>query len=78
MQCNIALLFCQKIIDSNSKCDHKTSCAHTQGDNVSDLWQHEKNLKKAAKILGEDKSHLYARESTTKTKVLFVMHIKKK
>lgn len=45
-----------------------------QGDNVSDLWQHEKNLKKAAKILGEDKSHLYARESTTKTKVLFVMN----
>jgi hypothetical protein len=36
---------------------------------VSDIWQQEKNLKKAAKILGESKSQLHARESTAKTKV---------
>jgi hypothetical protein len=37
---------------------------------MSDIWQQEKNLTKAAKILGESKSHLHARESTAKTKVL--------
>lgn len=73
MQYCIIILPIQKIIDSN---DQKKIIMRicVQGDNVSDLWQHEKNLKKAAKILGEDKSHLYARESTTKTKVLFVMN----
>lgn len=38
---------------------------------MSDIWQQEKNLTKAAKILGESKSQLHARESTAKTKVLF-------
>lgn len=42
-----------------------------QGDVMSDIWQQEKNLTKAAKILGESKSHLHLRESTTKTKVIF-------
>lgn len=36
---------------------------------MSDIWQQEKNLKKAAKVLGELKSHLHTRETTAKTKV---------
>lgn len=39
---------------------------------MSDIWQQVKQLTKAAKILGESKSQLHARESTAKTKVLFV------
>lgn len=48
----------------------KNHHVYVQGDIMSDMWQHEKNLTKAAKILGEKKSHLHARESTAKTKVL--------
>lgn len=40
-----------------------------QGDVLSDMWQHEKNLTKAARVLGESKSHLHTRETTAKTKV---------
>lgn len=42
---------------------------NTQGDVMFDIRQQEKNLKKAAKVLGELKSHLYTRETTAKTKV---------
>lgn len=42
-----------------------------QGDVMSELWQQQKNLTKAAKVLGELKSNLHTRESTAKTKVLF-------
>lgn len=35
-----------------------------------DIWQQEKNLTKAAKVLGESKSQLHTRETTAKTKVL--------
>lgn len=41
-----------------------------QGDVMSDIWQQEKNLTKAARVLGEKKSHLHTRESTAKTKVM--------
>jgi hypothetical protein len=40
-----------------------------QGDLISDIWQQEKNLTKAAKVLGEKKSHLHQRETIAKTKV---------
>lgn len=36
---------------------------------MNDIWQQEKNLTKAAKVLGELKSHLHTRESAAKTKV---------
>lgn len=36
---------------------------------MSDIWQQEKNLTKAARILGESKSQLHSRESSAKTKV---------
>lgn len=36
---------------------------------MSDIWQQEKNLTKAAKILGESKGALHNRESSAKTKV---------
>lgn len=45
---------------------------------MCDIWLQEKNLKKAAKILGEKKVHLHARESTTKSKVLFHVNDTKK
>ncbi|XP_031633258.1 dedicator of cytokinesis protein 1 isoform X3 [Contarinia nasturtii] len=40
-----------------------------EGDVMNDIWQQEKNLTKAAKVLGELKSHLHTRESPAKTKV---------
>ncbi|KAL7025418.1 hypothetical protein ACKWTF_013468 [Chironomus riparius] len=54
-------VFCMQIKD---KLESKE-----EGDIMSDIWQQEKNLTKAAKILGESKSQLHARESTAKTKV---------
>lgn len=36
---------------------------------MNDIWQQEKNLTKAAKVLGESKSQLHTRESAAKTKV---------
>lgn len=74
----IKLLFCRKIktllsirIMNKNINTNRNHHAYVQGDIMSDMWQHEKNLTKAAKILGEKKSHLHARESTAKTKVLF-------
>lgn len=43
---------------------------------MSDIWQQEKNLTKAAKVLGESKSHLHTRESSAKTKVKLLNNIK--
>ncbi|XP_053947178.1 dedicator of cytokinesis protein 1 [Anastrepha ludens] len=40
-----------------------------EGDSKSDIWQQEKNLSKAAKVLGQLKSHLHTRETTAKQKV---------
>lgn len=36
---------------------------------MNDIWQQQKNLTKAAKVLGESKTHLHTRESAAKTKV---------
>lgn len=36
---------------------------------MSDIWQQEKNLSKAAKVLGVKNSSLHTRETTAKTKV---------
>lgn len=44
---------------------------------MNDFWQHEKNLTKAAKVLGELKSHLHNRESAAKTKVKCIVLIAK-
>lgn len=38
---------------------------------MSDIWQQEKNLSKAAKVLGVKNSRLHTRETTAKTKVIF-------
>ncbi|XP_054081200.1 dedicator of cytokinesis protein 1 isoform X2 [Zeugodacus cucurbitae] len=40
-----------------------------EGDTKSDIWQQEKNLSKAAKVLGQLKSDLHTRETTAKQKV---------
>ncbi|XP_055851030.1 dedicator of cytokinesis protein 1 isoform X1 [Episyrphus balteatus] len=40
-----------------------------EGDCKSDIWQQEKNLTKAAKVLGQLKSQLHTRETTAKLKV---------
>ncbi|KAL9893363.1 dedicator of cytokinesis protein myoblast city isoform 3-T4 [Glossina fuscipes fuscipes] len=40
-----------------------------EGDSKSDIWQQEKNLSKAAKVLGQLKSQLHTRETTAKQKV---------
>ena len=37
-----------------------------------DIRQHEKNLSKAARVLGELKSHLHTRETAAKSKVFSV------
>lgn len=42
---------------------------HKKGDFMFDIRQQEKNLIKAAKVLGESKSQLHTRETTAKTKV---------
>lgn len=36
---------------------------------MNDIWQQQKNLTKAARVLGESKTHLHTRESAAKTKV---------
>lgn len=59
-----------QIIVPNKKTQcKKHTCIHNQGDVMNDIWQQEKNLTKAAKVLGELKSHLHTRESAAKTKV---------
>ncbi|CAD7083698.1 unnamed protein product [Hermetia illucens] len=61
--CRAVLLpvFCKQIKD---KLESKE-----EGDVKSGIWQHEKNLTKAAKVLGESKSHLHTRETTAKSKI---------
>lgn len=49
-----------------------------QGDSKSDIWQQEKNLSKAAKVLGQLKSQLHTRETTAKQKVKEKNKTKKK
>ncbi|KFB45954.1 AGAP004320-PA-like protein [Anopheles sinensis] len=62
-QCRAILLpvFCRQIKD---KLESKE-----EGDFMCDIRQHEKNLTKAARVLGESKSQLHTRENTAKTKV---------
>uniref|UniRef100_A0A1I8NGF6 Signaling protein n=1 Tax=Musca domestica TaxID=7370 RepID=A0A1I8NGF6_MUSDO len=46
-----------------------------EGDTKSDIWQQEKNLSKAAKVLGQLKSQLHTRETTAKQKVTECINI---
>ncbi|XP_052869684.1 dedicator of cytokinesis protein 1 [Anopheles cruzii] len=68
-QCRAILLpvFCQQIKD---KLESKE-----EGDFMCDIRQQEKNLIKAAKVLGESKSQLHTRETTAKTKVAECVNI---
>uniref|UniRef100_A0A8W7NFN6 Signaling protein n=1 Tax=Anopheles atroparvus TaxID=41427 RepID=A0A8W7NFN6_ANOAO len=68
-QCRAILLpvFCRQIKD---KLESKE-----EGDFMFDLRQQEKNLTKAAKVLGESKSQLHTRETTAKTKVAECVNI---
>ncbi|XP_059611933.1 dedicator of cytokinesis protein 1 isoform X1 [Phlebotomus argentipes] len=60
-------VFCQQI---KEKLESKE-----EGDVMSELWQQQKNLTKAAKVLGELKSNLHTRESTAKTKIAECVNI---
>uniref|UniRef100_A0A1Q3FGS7 Putative signaling protein n=1 Tax=Culex tarsalis TaxID=7177 RepID=A0A1Q3FGS7_CULTA len=68
-QCRAILLpvFCRQIKD---KLESKE-----EGDFMFDIRQQEKNLIKAAKVLGESKSQLHTRETTAKTKVAECVNI---
>ncbi|XP_055631515.1 dedicator of cytokinesis protein 1 isoform X1 [Toxorhynchites rutilus septentrionalis] len=68
-QCRAILLpvFCRQIKD---KLESKE-----EGDFMFDIRQQEKNLTKAAKVLGESKSQLHTRETTAKTKVAECVNI---
>ncbi|XP_062554815.1 dedicator of cytokinesis protein 1 isoform X2 [Armigeres subalbatus] len=68
-QCRAILLpvFCRQIKD---KLESKE-----EGEFMFDIRQQEKNLIKAAKILGESKSQLHTRETTAKTKVAECVNI---
>ncbi|XP_037029968.1 dedicator of cytokinesis protein 1 isoform X7 [Bradysia coprophila] len=67
-ECRAILLpvFCQQIKD---KLESKE-----EGD-FSDIWQQEKNLTKAAKVLGVKNAHLHTRETSAKTKVVECVNI---
>ncbi|KAJ6638701.1 Dedicator of cytokinesis protein 1 [Pseudolycoriella hygida] len=67
-ECRAILLpvFCQQIKD---KLESKE-----EGD-FSDIWQQEKNLTKAAKVLGVKNAHLHTRETSAKTKVAECVNI---
>ncbi|XP_058117001.1 dedicator of cytokinesis protein 1 [Anopheles coustani] len=68
-QCRAILLpvFCRQIKD---KLESKE-----EGDFMFDIRQQEKNLTKAARVLGESKSQLHTRETTAKTKVAECVNI---
>ncbi|XP_049300946.1 dedicator of cytokinesis protein 1 isoform X1 [Anopheles funestus] len=68
-KCRAILLpvFCRQIKD---KLESKE-----EGDFMFDIRQQEKNLTKAAKVLGESKSQLHTRETTAKTKVAECVNI---
>ncbi|XP_065074251.1 dedicator of cytokinesis protein 1 isoform X2 [Ochlerotatus camptorhynchus] len=68
-QCRAILLpvFCRQIKD---KLESKE-----EGEFMFDIRQQEKNLIKAAKVLGESKSQLHTRETTAKTKVAECVNI---
>ncbi|ETN61959.1 dedicator of cytokinesis protein 1 [Anopheles darlingi] len=68
-ECRAILLpvFCRQIKD---KLESKE-----EGDFMCDIRQQEKNLIKAAKVLGESKSQLHTRETTAKTKVAECVNI---
>uniref|UniRef100_A0A182ID12 Signaling protein n=1 Tax=Anopheles arabiensis TaxID=7173 RepID=A0A182ID12_ANOAR len=68
-KCRAILLpvFCRQIKD---KLESKE-----EGDFMFDIRQQEKNLTKAARVLGESKSQLHTRETTAKTKVAECVNI---
>ncbi|XP_035891383.1 dedicator of cytokinesis protein 2 isoform X4 [Anopheles stephensi] len=68
-KCRAILLpvFCRQIKD---KLESKE-----EGDFMFDIRQQEKNLNKAARVLGESKSQLHTRETTAKTKVAECVNI---
>lgn len=61
----------QKNCEPKYKYKRNEQIEQKKGDVMSDIWQQEKNLTKAAKVLGELKSHLHTRESSAKMKVKF-------
>ncbi|XP_068155287.1 dedicator of cytokinesis protein 1 isoform X1 [Drosophila tropicalis] len=46
-----------------------------EGDSKTDIWQQEKNLSKAAKVLGQLKSQLHTRETTANKKIAECINI---
>ncbi|KRG01267.1 dedicator of cytokinesis protein 1 isoform X1 [Drosophila mojavensis] len=46
-----------------------------EGDSKTDIWQQEKNLSKAAKVLGQKKSHLHTRDTTANKKIAECINI---
>ncbi|XP_034662928.1 dedicator of cytokinesis protein 1 isoform X1 [Drosophila subobscura] len=46
-----------------------------EGDTKTDIWQQEKNLSKAAKVLGQSKSQLHTRETTANKKIAECINI---
>ncbi|KAH8388441.1 hypothetical protein KR093_006384, partial [Drosophila rubida] len=68
-KCRAILLpvFCKHIKDHLESND--------EGDSKTDIWQQEKNLSKAAKVLGQKKSHLHTRETTANKKIAECINI---